>query len=306
MDYKKIIKSRAVRGKILQLLSFIPDKTMLKIQYRIKLDRKLNLSNPQRFTEKMQWYKLYYRDPEMVRCVDKYDVRSYVEELGLGHILNECYGVYDSPEEIDFNALPDRFVLKDTLGGGGNSVIIVKDKSTADWNAIKAQLTQWVNKPHRIKSGGREWPYYNGKKHRIIAEHYIDCGDNPCGLIDYKFFCFDGICKVIYILGNRIFGESVQTRIFDENFHPLSVKGANKTIFSDAEVPENADELRAVAEKLGARFPQVRVDLYNVNGKIIFGELTFYNASGYTQFDPDEFDFEMGKHFRLYKFGEDK
>ena len=115
MDYKKIIKSRAVRIKIMQAMSFIPDKWMVSLQYKIKTGRKLNLKNPQRFTEKLQWYKVYYRDPIMKQCVDKYEVRKYVEECGLGSILNECYGVYSSPDEIDFGKLPDSFVLKDTL-----------------------------------------------------------------------------------------------------------------------------------------------------------------------------------------------
>lgn len=117
MDYKKIIKSRKLRVRIMQALSFVPDKMMLKMQYRIKTGRKLNLRDPQRYTEKLQWYKLYYRDPLMAQCVDKYEVRKYVEECGLGSILNKCYGVYSSPDEIDFRKLPDSFVLKDTLGG---------------------------------------------------------------------------------------------------------------------------------------------------------------------------------------------
>ena len=107
-----------MRIKILRLLNFIPDKQMVRIQYKIKTGRKLNLKNPQRYTEKLQWYKLYYRNPLMLKCADKYDVREYVKNCGLDNILNECYGVYNTPEEIDFNKLPNKFVIKDTLGGG--------------------------------------------------------------------------------------------------------------------------------------------------------------------------------------------
>lgn len=128
MNYKKIIKSRETRIKLLSLLNFIPDKTMIKLQYYIKTGRRLNLKHPQRYTEKLQWYKLYYRDPLMQQCSDKYDVREYVKSKGLGHILNECYGVYERVEDIDFDSLPNQFVLKDTLGGGGNSVIICRKK----------------------------------------------------------------------------------------------------------------------------------------------------------------------------------
>ena len=132
MDYKKIIKNRETREKILRVLSFIPDKQMLELQYRIKTGHKLNLKDPRRFTEKLQWYKLYYKDPLLIRCVDKYEVRSYVEEKGLGDILTKCYGVFEKAEDVDFDSLPQSFVIKDTLGSGGNSVIIVKDKDKLD------------------------------------------------------------------------------------------------------------------------------------------------------------------------------
>ena len=119
MDYKRLFKSRAVRVKIMRLMSFVPDKPMLKLQYRIKTGRRLDLEHPRRYTEKLQWYKLYYRDPEMKRCVDKYEVRKYLEERGFGGLLNELIGVYDDPGQVDFEALPEQFVLKNTLGGGG-------------------------------------------------------------------------------------------------------------------------------------------------------------------------------------------
>ena len=144
MNYKKIIKSRSARWAILKCLSFIPDKPMLKLQYRIKMGRPLDLKNPQRYTEKLQWYKLYYKNPVMCQCVDKYDVRAYVESKGLGHILNECYGVFDRVEDIDFDALPEQFVLKDTLGAGGNSVIVVTSKAGMDLASVKARLNKWV------------------------------------------------------------------------------------------------------------------------------------------------------------------
>ena len=156
MDYKKLIKNRDTRTAILQILDFVPDDIMLRIQYRIKTGRKLNLKNPKRYTEKIQWYKLCYRDPLMAQCVDKYEVRHYVESCGLKNILNECYGVYSSVEEIDFDALPNQFVLKDTLGSGGNSVILVEDKGKSDIDQIRRQLSKWLSKPiNRKKSGSR-------------------------------------------------------------------------------------------------------------------------------------------------------
>lgn len=157
IDYKKIIRSRKTRGKILEFLSFIPDKTMLKIQYRIKTGNKLNLKNPKRFTEKLQWYKLYYKNPLMIQCVDKYDVREYVKSKGLEDILIPCYGVYDSADEVDWDSLPQQFVMKDTLGGGGNSVVIVKDKSTVDLEDLKSTAADWTKIDAHKKGGGREY-----------------------------------------------------------------------------------------------------------------------------------------------------
>ena len=137
MDYKKMLKSRKLRLKILSLLSFIPDKTMLKIQYRIKTGHSLNLKKPKRFTEKLQWYKLYYKNPLMIQCVDKYDVKEYVKSKGLERILIPCYGIYDSVEDIIWRDLPSQFVLKDTLGSGGNTVIVVNDKSKVSISELK-------------------------------------------------------------------------------------------------------------------------------------------------------------------------
>lgn len=215
MDYKKIIKSRAVRIKIMQAMSFVPDKWMLSLQYKIKTGRKLNLKNPQRYTEKLQWYKIYYRDPVMKQCVDKYEVRKYVEECGLGSILNECYGVYNSPDEIDFLNLPDSFVLKDTLGGGGNSVILVPDKSKLNIEQVKQQMAQWVAESTSVKHPGREW-VYDGMPHRIVAEKFISSNPETGGLIDYKFFCFGGRVACLYVMGNRENG--LKVGIYDWNF----------------------------------------------------------------------------------------
>lgn len=272
---------------------------MLKLQYRIKTGRKLNLKNPKRYTEKLQWYKLYYRDQDMVRCADKYDVRSYIEELGLSHILNECYGVYDTAEEIDFDKLPNQFVLKDTLGGGGNSVLIVRDKATMDIELVKTQLRKWVNEPHRAKSGGREWPYYSGKKHRIIVERYIESDENAGGLIDYKFFCFYGKVAFLYGIADRIFGQGSGLGIFDKDFCRLPYQVKNKPLTRKIKKPDHYDDMLVCAKRLSEKFPHARVDLYNLAGKVIFGEITFYDASGYTIFDPDEFDFELGDKFIL-------
>lgn len=299
IDYKKIIKSRSVRLKIMQFLSFIPDKQMLQLQYRIKTGRHLNLDNPKRFTEKLQWYKLYYKNPRMIQCVDKYEVRKYVEEKGLAQILIPCYGVYDSANAIDWNALPNQFVMKDTLGGGGNAVAVVKEKSKANLTELTNKAALWVKINSRRKDAGREWPYYSGKAHRILLEEYLASEESGHGLIDYKFFCFGGKIAFIYIMGNRKVGESVCVTIVDRNFNILPVRRVGDNALENITKPINFDDMCRIAETLAADFPHVRVDLYDQDDTIRFGELTFYNASGYMMFDPDAFDFEMGEKFAI-------
>jgi hypothetical protein len=151
VDYQKLIRSRAVRIRLLQLCSFIPDRAMVKLQYRIKTGRRLNLTDPKRNTEKIQLYKLDYRDARMQRCADKFDMRAYAAQCGYADFLNRCYGVFDSPDALDFGRLPDSFVLKDTLGSGGNAVILVPDKSAVDEGKIRAQMQN--GSPDPKKSG---------------------------------------------------------------------------------------------------------------------------------------------------------
>ncbi len=297
MDYKKIIRNRSVRLSILRLLSFIPDKTMIKLQYRLKTGRKLNLKEPKRFTEKIQWYKLNYKNPLMIQCVDKFDVRSYVKSKGLEKILIPCYGVYKTTENLDWDVLPNSFVIKDTLGGGGTSVIIVDDKNQIDKSQLLKKMSEWIRIDAHKKDRGREWPYYSGKNHRIIIEKNIK-PDND-SLIDYKFFCFNGKVEFVYAMDERVIGESVRVNIYNRDFKKIPVLRVGDLPAGEMQKPRNYYRMVEIAEQLGKDFPHVRVDLYNVDGTIRFGELTFYNASGYMKYDPDKFDFIAGKHFML-------
>lgn len=294
MDYKKILKSRETRLAILKMLSFIPDKTMLKIQYKMKLGRKPDIDNPKRYTEWLQWYKINYKNNNLIRCVDKYDVRTYVEEIGLGSILNECYGIYDSVDEVDFDALPDQFVAKDTLGGGGNYVTIVKDKNSFDLDTLKKQMKSWTDEEAHAVSGGREWPYYSGKNHRIVIERYLEEADGD--LKDYKFMCFNGKVECIVYDCDRFTDH--KRNFYDSEWNYIKVDSDHECFEDSIPKPENLDKMIEIANQLSKEFPHVRVDLYNVNGKIYFGELTFYPWSGYVQYSPDSFDFDLGKHFK--------
>lgn len=289
--------SRKLRCKILQLLNFIPDKPMVRLQYSMKTGVLLNLNNPTRFTEKLQFYKLFYRDPVMKQCVDKYDVRDYIRKKGYGDTLNECLGIYNSPEEVDFDALPGKFVAKDTLGGGGNAVVLVKDKLNLDIAKLKKQMQSWVDEPSDKKHPGREW-VYDGRKHRIIIEKFIESDPEKGGLIDYKFFCNYGETKFIYVLADRVLGKSVGLSILTPDFQLMPVSRADeKPLTRDIPKPENYEELKAIAEALAKPFPEARIDLYDVEGKIYFGEITFFDGSGYMTFTPDEYDKILGDMF---------
>jgi hypothetical protein len=299
MNYKKIIRSRELRVKILSMLSWVPDAPMLKLQYRLHTGRKLNLKNPQRFTEKLQLYKLKYRNPDMLRCTDKFEVRGFVEDHGLGEILIPLIGIYNSVSEIKFAELPDKFVAKTTDGGGGNQIFICRNKEELSESEFFNKLNSWMAQPKVKKSAGREWAYENNFPRRILIEELIEDGVHR-DIPDYKFFCFNGKVEFIYGISNRQLGVAAQFGVYDRNFQKLEVDRLDERHQAVALAkPENFDCMVAVAEQLSADFPEVRVDLYNVSGKIYFGELTFYDGSGYMQFSPDSFDFELGKDWQL-------
>lgn len=299
MNYKKIFKSQKLRFTILNLFSWIPDKTMVKIQYRIKLGRKLNLKNPKRFTEKLQWYKLYYRNPLMNKCVDKYEVRDYVKSKGLENILNELYGVYNKPEEINFDKLPNQFVVKTTSGSGGQNVFVCENKKELNKEELINKLNYWL-KLNPKKSFGREWAY-QGLKNRIIVEKYIESDSN--GLVDYKFFCFNGKVKYIYVINDRILGKSTKLGIYNEAYEKLDAYRCDEgRQLESFPIPKCFENMKKYASILSKDFPHARVDFYESNNEIIFGEITFYDGSGYMKYDPDDFDLVLGENFCLKEY----
>lgn len=295
-NYKKIIKSQRLRFAILRALSFIPDKWMLSLQYYMKLGRRIDFRNPKRFTEKIQVYKIGYRNEVLHRCVDKYDVRQYVESLGLADILNESYGIYEDCRSIDLDNLPDSFVVKTTDGGGGENIMICKDKSVLEKEAFYAELLKWKNK--KDINAGREWAYTGIRKSRYIVEKLLVNTENPeVGIADYKFFCFNGQPEVIVYDTDRYVGH--KRNFYDTDWNNLNVSSDCPQCDRNVPRPEGLDDMLKVAAELSKGFPFVRVDLYYVEGRVIFGELTFYPWSGYVQFEPDSFDFELGDMFDL-------
>lgn len=296
MNYKKIIKNQDTRLKILKMFDFIPDVFMIKLQYFVSTGRILNLSNPERFTEKLQWYKLYYRDPLMIQCSDKYEVRSYVESKGLENILVPLYGVFDKAKDINFEKLPSKFVLKTTNGSHTN--ILCENKVNLNIEQTRKNLDEWLGA--WAGKVGREWAYHKIKP-RIICERYLDSDKNN-DLIDYKFFCFNGEPFYLYVIAERFLENGAKLGVFDLDFKQKPYKRVDiAKLEKKVEKPSNFDEMIEIARTLSKDFPHVRVDLYNVDGKIYFGELTFYNGSGYKGYEPEEFDIVVGDKFILPK-----
>lgn len=299
MNIKTIVKSQSLRHKILNLFSWLPDRIMLPIQYRMILHRKLNMDNPQRFTEKIQCYKAFYRNKEMLKCVDKFLVRNYiVEKLGSDKYLNKLYQVCDKAEDIDFASLPKAFVIKTTDGGSGDNVFICQDKNNVDFKQIISLVNSWRNKKYYTVS--REWAYVGAKQSRIIVEQFLSQEDSN-ELLDYKLFCFNGKVKFLKIDFNRSSNHGANYYDLEMNLLPFGEGECPPNPNKIFEKPRNLQLMIDLAEQLSMEFPFVRVDFYNINGRIYFGELTFYPGSGYTQFIPDSADFDLGKLF-TYSF----
>lgn len=296
MNIKNLVKSQAVRHTLLKMFSWLPDSVMLPFQYYLILHRKLNLKSPRRFSEKIQAYKAFYRNPEMLRCTDKYLVRNFVEErLGTDKYLNTLYQVCDSADEIDFESLPSQFVIKTTDGGNGNNIFICKDKSKVDWEAEKGKIDSW--KGRKLYNVSREWAYEGAKQSRIIAEQFLSEGEGK-DLTDYKFYCFNGVPHYCQLIQNRSTDETIDFYDMDWNhmqFCGFLPPNCDKIpVGNDVAPPDCLEEMKSVASKLSEGFPFARIDLYNINGKVYFGEVTFYPASGYGVFTPDEWDFKLG------------
>ena len=275
------------------IFRLLPDKLALKIQYKNTFLRPLNLKNPQTFNEKLQWLKLYNRKPEYSKMVDKYEAKKYVASIIGEEYIIPTYGVYNSFDEIDFEALPNQFVLKCTHGSG--DVVICKDKASFDYENARKKLTKSL-KTNYYKIG-REWPYKNVKP-RIIAEKFLDDG-NGC-LRDYKIFCFSGEAKLILIASDRFTSSEPKFDYFDNNFKYLEFDWTHPRSKSNIpQKPQLFDVMMNLAETLSTDIPHLRVDFYEFEDKVFFGELTFFHAGGFTDFTPDEWDFTIGEWIKL-------
>ena len=281
-----------VRGFLYHFPWLVSDKTYVRIQYKAALGYYPNLKNPETFTEKLQWLKLYDHNPLYTKLVDKVTVKDYVRNIIGEEYIIPTLNVWDSAEDIDFVTLPDKFVLKCNHTGGG-SVIICRDKKSLDTNKTKSTLRKQLKMNVFLKS--REWPYKNVKR-KILCEQYME--DFSGELSDYKFYCFNGEVKLLLVATNRFTNHNFN--YFDNDFNPISISSvAGQKSTQKIEKPKNFEGMKVIAAKLSKGFPHVRVDLYNCEGKIYFGELTFYDSSGFDDMNSDEWNKRMGSWIDL-------
>lgn len=270
----------------------LKDYLFIKYKYYAKTELKLNLKNPQSFNEKLQWLKLYDRNPEYTKMVDKYEVKKYISNIiGKDYII-PTLGIYNYFDEIDFDKLPNQFVLKCTHDSGG--IVICKDKNNLDIKQVKKKINKSLKKNYYYS--GREWPYKNVKP-RIIIEKYMEDKETE-DLKDYKFFCFNGVPKLMFIATDRGKHET-KFNFYDLNFNKLNIKQHYPNDKRKIIKPKNFDRMIELSKLLSKNIPHVRVDWYEINGKLYFGELTFYHFSGFEAFEPEEWNYKLGEMLKL-------
>lgn len=283
--------------KLLYLTNFLwSDKFFLQILYYVKFGKILNLKNPKTFNEKLNWIKLYDHNPLYNILVDKYEVKKWVKDRIGEEFIIPTYGVWNSPDDIDWDYLPSQFVIKTTNGGGNDGVFICKDKSLLNKEKITQKIKKAMNtNPYKRL---REWPYKNVKP-RILAEKYIESIEKK-ELLDFKFFAFNGVVKAMYIASDRqTIGEEAKTDYFDADFNNLNIVQSHPVSNKKFSKPTNFDKMKELASVLSKGISEVRCDFYEVDGNVYFGEMTLMHAGGMCPFQPEIFDYEWGKWIEL-------
>ncbi|MBE6789486.1 MAG: glycosyl transferase [Ruminococcaceae bacterium] len=270
------------------------DEEYLKMQFKNVFGYDLDLEKPQTYSEKLQWLKLYDRNPLYTTMVDKAAVKDYVaEKIGEQHII-KTLGVWDRFDDIDFDALPEQFVLKCTHDSGG--LVVCKDKKQLNKFIAKIKIN-WGLKTNFYRQS-REWPYKDVKP-RILAEEYMEDSKTE-ELRDYKFFAFDGEVKAMFIASERN-NKDTETRFdfFDREFNHLPFTNGHPNAGVFPKKPEKFEEMMALAEKLSVGIPQARIDFYEVDGRVYFGEITFFHWGGMMPFEPHEWDEKFGEWIKI-------
>ena len=278
------------------LTSFFPilkDRWYIACLYRLKMGYWMNFKDPKTYTEKIQWLKLYDRRKVYTQMVDKFEVKKYVAKIIGEQYVTKTYAVYDSTQQINWEELPQQFVLKTTNGGGGNNVYICKDKTTADRNNVSQMMEQSMK--YDIYRYFGEWPYKNVKP-RIIAEQLLEAKDGD--IRDYKFYCFNGEPKLLLVASNRFTSHNFD--YFDLDFQHLEITSCCGEHAPNAiEKPANFELMKDLVRKLAKDMPHVRVDMYNCDGHIYFGEMTFYDSSGFDNLQSKEWNRRLGDWLQL-------
>lgn len=295
MKKRKLIHK--VVGRLASMGAFnkLNDKNYIQLVFWARMGEKLSLENPKTFNEKLQWLKLYDRNPEYTMMVDKYEAKQYVSNLIGEEYIIPTLGIWEKFEDIDFNELPNQFVLKCTHDSGG--LIICRDKSKLDKKAAKRKINKAINTNFYLH--GREWPYKDVKP-RIIAECYMeDAKTNE--LRDYKFYCFNGKVNYIYISRGLENHATANISFFKPNGEPAPFRRSDYFPFEKIpQMPKNFEKMKKIAENLSNKFIFLRVDLYEVNNKIYFSELTFSPCGGFMPFEPPQYDRIVGEHLQLW------
>lgn len=283
------------------LLKWLPDKPFLCLMYYCRIGKKLDLNNPKTFNEKLQWIKLYDRKPQYTVMVDKYLVKKYVADLIGSQYIIPTLGVWERFEQINFAKLPDQFVLKCTHDSGG--LVICKDKNKLNFDEVRKKINKCLKKNYYWH--GREWPYKDVKP-RIIAEKYMEDSKNhenqnefEGSLTDYKFYCFNGKMKMMMMGSNRFTKKATTFDYFDEDFNWLEITWGYPRSEQKPKKPQNFEKMKELAERLSEGLTEARIDFYQSNEKIYFGEITFFDGSGMDIIEPEEMNYKMGEWLRL-------
>ncbi len=287
---------RRFRVRMLRKMRFLPPKKYAKYHYEYFTGKQLNLDDPREFNAKIQWLKVYYHPKILNQLVDKYAVREYVEEKIGAQYLNDIYGVYEQPNDIPFETLPQKFVIKATHASSYN--LIVTNKNTLNISKATKLFKKWlrINQYFRM---GQEWAYKDVQP-RLVVEKFLK-EDNQTSLIDYKFYCFKGVPKILEVHLDR--EDDHKRGFYDLDFKRLPYRyvSIEKSISTEVDKPSNFNEMIKLSKVLAGNFPFVRVDFYSIKGKAIFGEMTFYPSDGRKDIYPDNYNLILGDYIELPK-----
>jgi len=282
-----------LKKTVRKIINLLPDKLYLELMFYHRMKKTLNLKNPVSFNEKIQWLKLYDRKFEYVNLTDKYEMRKYIGKKIGNKYLIPLIGVYNTFEEIDFKKLPNQFVLKPNHTSG--DIYICRDKSKIIYSKLEKEVNKWLKRNYFWVN--REWSYKNIKP-RIICEQYM-VDESGTELKDYKFMCFNGEAKCSFVCLNRYSQKGLNVDFYDMDWKPMPFERHYSSSGTTIPKPKNFNKMVTFTEKLSKDIPFVRVDFYETNGQLYFGELTFHPGSGFEEFTPESYDYLLGSWLEL-------